>query len=158
MTTILVGLISISIKISSVLIFIPILLDILITNKFSLRKIFIGIKTNFPIGMLLIVFISISSIISIFYYRFFITQFLVMYSIEKCRGLLPAFLRPSTVSNAFGREDLIDYLVHASEGSGTPVEQDLLEFDYCFIVRLIAEKAKTHNDIVSYFFMLASAG
>jgi len=73
LVTFLVGLISISIKISSALIFIPILLDMLVTYKFSLNKIFIDEKSDFSIGKMLIFFISISSIISIFYYRFFLT-------------------------------------------------------------------------------------
>ncbi len=73
LTTILVGLISISIKISSVLIFVPIFFDIFITNRFSIRKTFIGIKPNFSIGQLVIFLLSISSIISILYYRFFVT-------------------------------------------------------------------------------------
>lgn len=67
------GIIAVSIKISSVLIFIPILLDILITYKFSLRRIFLEKKLIFSVGMLIIVLISISSIASIFYYRFFLT-------------------------------------------------------------------------------------
>ena len=67
------GFISISIKISSVLIFIPILFDILITYKFSLKSIFLEKKLDFSFSKLIIVLISISSIISIFYYRFFLT-------------------------------------------------------------------------------------
>ncbi len=71
--TFFVGLISISIKISSVLIFIPIFVDILIMYKFNLKSIFIEKKPNFSRGKLIIFLISISSIISIFIYRFFLT-------------------------------------------------------------------------------------
>ena len=73
LATILVGLISISIKISSALIFIPILMEILFTYKFSLKKFLIGIKPYISIGKLVIFSISITSILSIFYYRFFLT-------------------------------------------------------------------------------------
>ena len=67
------GLLSISIKISSILVFIPIIFDILITYKFRPHRIFIEQKLNFSIIKILIFFISISSILSIFYYRFFLT-------------------------------------------------------------------------------------
>lgn len=73
LATILVGLISISIKISSALIFIPILMDILFTYKFSLKKFLIGVEPHISIGKLVIVSISLTSIFSIFYYRFFLT-------------------------------------------------------------------------------------
>ena len=71
--TFLAGLISISIKISSALIFIPILFDVLISFKFNLKDIIFGCKTYFSKSMILIFVISIGSIISIMYYRFFLT-------------------------------------------------------------------------------------
>ncbi len=71
--TFFVGLISVSIKISSVLILIPILIDILNTYKFSLKRIFKEQKLKYSFSKILIVFISISSILSILYYRFYLT-------------------------------------------------------------------------------------
>ena len=71
--TFLSGLISTSIKISSFLIFIPILFDVLITYKFDLKDIIFGSKLNFSKSQTLILVISIGSIISILYYRFYLT-------------------------------------------------------------------------------------
>ena len=68
-----VGLISISIKISSILIFIPIFFDILFFYKLSLKRIFLENGSKYDISKVFILLISISSIVGIFYYRFFLT-------------------------------------------------------------------------------------
>ena len=71
--TFVVGLISIAIKISSVLIFIPIFLDILFFYKLRLKGIFLEKGSRYAKSKNFILLISISSIVGIFSYRFFLT-------------------------------------------------------------------------------------
>lgn len=71
--TFFVGLISISIKISSLLIFIPLFFDIAISHKLNLKKIFTN-KDNFTRNHIILFFIALGSLLSIMYYRFNLTQ------------------------------------------------------------------------------------
>ena len=67
------GLIAISIKISSLLIFLPILFDFLIYYKLNFRTIYLEIKSISKVNFLILLIISSTSILSIFYYRYFLT-------------------------------------------------------------------------------------
>ena len=71
--TFLTGLITISIKISSLLIFIPILLDILNFYKFNIKTVFQKIKSSRQRFIALFLTISIGTFLSILFYRFYVT-------------------------------------------------------------------------------------
>ena len=71
--TFFVGLISISIKISSLLIFLPIIIEFCFFYKESLITRITNFRKNYQISEIFFLFISIISLLSIFYYRYFLT-------------------------------------------------------------------------------------
>ena len=71
--TFFIGLISISIKISSLLIFIPLILNILYFYRLFINRIFLDSYQHFRKNQALIYLISIASLLSILFYRYFLT-------------------------------------------------------------------------------------